>query len=86
MAEGDGEDYENTVNHKGAQLRWLERAPDKREVGGSSPLVPTILESRRLEATEASGKKQEIRPLCGEVVQTERISYPNVGLRHSHVH
>ena len=25
----------------GAQLRWLERTPDKREVGGSSPLVPT---------------------------------------------
>lgn len=24
----------------GAQLRWLERTPDKREVGGSSPLVP----------------------------------------------
>ena len=23
---------------------WLERTPDKREVGGSSPLVPTMLE------------------------------------------
>ena len=34
------------VNHKGAQLRWLERAPDKREVGGSSPLVPTSGKSR----------------------------------------
>ena len=25
----------------GAQLRWLERTPDKREVDGSSPFVPT---------------------------------------------
>ena len=25
----------------GSQLRWLERTPDKREVGGSSPLEPT---------------------------------------------
>ena len=24
----------------GLQLRWLERTPDKREVGGSSPLKP----------------------------------------------
>ena len=24
----------------GSQLSWLERAPDKREVGGSSPLEP----------------------------------------------
>ena len=30
----------------GASLSWLERTPDKREVGGSSPLVPTIGESR----------------------------------------
>ena len=27
----------------GSELRWLERAPDKREVGGSSPLEPTRL-------------------------------------------
>ena len=27
----------------GSQLRWLEREPDKREVGGSSPLEPTRL-------------------------------------------
>ena len=38
----------------GAQLRWLERTPDKREVGGSSPLVPTkrkieILRKKHLE-------------------------------------
>ena len=26
----------------GAELRWLERTPDKREVGGSSPLVPIL--------------------------------------------
>ncbi len=26
---------------KGSELSWLERAPDKREVGGSSPLGPT---------------------------------------------
>ena len=26
----------------GLQLSWLERTPDKREVGGSSPLRPTI--------------------------------------------
>ena len=25
----------------GLQLSWLERTPDKREVGGSSPLKPT---------------------------------------------
>ena len=25
---------------KGSQLSWLERTPDKREVGGSSPLDP----------------------------------------------
>ena len=25
----------------GTQLSWLEHTPDKREVGGSSPLVPT---------------------------------------------
>ena len=25
----------------GSQLRWLERAPDKREVDGSSPFEPT---------------------------------------------
>ena len=25
---------------KGLQLSWLERTPDKREVGGSSPLKP----------------------------------------------
>ena len=29
------------LHQKGSQLRWLERTPDKREVGGSSPLVPT---------------------------------------------
>ena len=28
----------------GSQLSWLERAPDKREVGGSSPLEPTNFE------------------------------------------
>ena len=27
----------------GLQLRWLERTPDKREVGGSSPPKPTII-------------------------------------------
>ena len=27
----------------GLQLSWLERTPDKREVGGSSPLKPTSL-------------------------------------------
>ena len=26
---------------EGLQLSWLERTPDKREVGGSSPLKPT---------------------------------------------
>ena len=32
----------------GRKLRWLERTPDKREVGGSSPPRPTILLSRNL--------------------------------------
>ena len=27
-------------SYKGLQLSWLERTPDKREVGGSSPLKP----------------------------------------------
>ena len=27
--------------YMGTQLSWLEHTPDKREVGGSSPLVPT---------------------------------------------
>ena len=31
----------------GAQLRWLERTPDKREVGGSSPLEPTTVRTNR---------------------------------------
>ena len=26
----------------GLQLRWLERTPDKREVDGSNPFMPTI--------------------------------------------
>ena len=29
--------------NKGLQLSWLERTPDKREVGGSSPLKPITL-------------------------------------------
>ena len=28
----------------GLQLSWLERTPDKREVGGSSPLKPTQID------------------------------------------
>ena len=31
----------NFVSETGTQLSWLEHSPDKREVGGSSPLVPT---------------------------------------------
>ena len=34
-------DEELHKTNAGAQLSWLERAPDKREVGGSSPLKPT---------------------------------------------
>ena len=34
---------ENPENN-GLQLRWLERAPDKREVDGSSPSRPTNTE------------------------------------------
>ena len=30
---------------KGLQLSWLERTPDKREVGGSSPLKPIGLKA-----------------------------------------
>ena len=29
------------LKQTGSQLSWLERAPDKREVGGSNPLEPT---------------------------------------------
>ena len=31
----------------GLQLSWLERTPDKREVGGSSPLKPIGVEAQR---------------------------------------
>ena len=30
----------------GSELRWLERAPDKREVDGSSPFEPTTQRKR----------------------------------------
>ena len=33
----------------GSKLRWLERTPDKREVGGSSPLEPTRLRKAVIE-------------------------------------
>ena len=33
----------NSHYEMGLQLSWLERTPDKREVGGSSPPRPTIL-------------------------------------------
>ena len=33
----------------GLQLSWLERTPDKREVGGSSPLKPTDIERYLIE-------------------------------------
>ena len=33
--------YPLSENLMGTQLSWLEHTPDKREVGGSSPLVPT---------------------------------------------
>ena len=43
----------------GLQLSWLERTPDKREVGGSSPLKPTGLnepEPRKVHNHEQQGK------------------------------
>ena len=39
----------------GSQLRWLERTPDKREVDGSSPFVPT-------NTSEKKDKAQSERP------------------------
>ena len=33
--------HETEWLNRGLQLSWLERTPDKREVGGSSPLKPT---------------------------------------------
>ena len=42
MVRTDERDTPKETN-MGSQLRWLERAPDKREVGGSSPLEPTKL-------------------------------------------
>ena len=47
------------ANFKGLQLSWLERTPDKREVGGSSPLKPTGLnepEPRKVHNHEQQGK------------------------------
>ena len=40
---------EDEGSETGSQLRWLERAPDKRKVGGSNPLEPTKkrIEKRR---------------------------------------
>ena len=43
----------------GAQLRWLERTPDKREVGGSSPLVPTKQTKRGLQKNGSNEKENE---------------------------
>ena len=45
LHQGRTEDERNDCrqDHRmGLQLRWLERTPDKREVGGSSPPRPTI--------------------------------------------
>ena len=49
----------------GSQLRWLERTPDKRKVGGSSPLEPTSSAScpkpkRFVEAETANQAKLDL--------------------------
>ena len=43
--------------YMGSQLRWLERAPDKREVGGSSPLEPTSGKLPQPNVDKASANK-----------------------------
>ena len=35
----------NSAAGTGPELRWLERIPDKDEVGGSSPPGPTVIKS-----------------------------------------
>ena len=44
--------FERTFSsgNRGLQLSWLERTPDKREVGGSSPLEPTNFAKANAEA------------------------------------
>ena len=61
----------------GAQLRWLERTPDKREVGGSSPLVPIKAAKRaaekngRMNGKETCEKAQvDGPPLCPSEMET----------------
>ena len=45
------------VNNKGLQLSRLERTPDKREVGGSSPLKPMHIFLNENERSEARIQK-----------------------------
>ena len=45
------------LSEMGSELSWLERAPDKREVGGSSPLEPTRSEARTGKARGTSAKQ-----------------------------
>ena len=60
----------------GLQLSWLERTPDKREVGGSSPLKPTGLnepEPRKVHNHEQQGKGP-LKPI-GLVIISQSILY-----------
>ena len=50
------ENKPSTDENAGSQLSWLERAPDKREVGGSSPLEPIVI-SKKMQAN----KQQEVK-------------------------
>ena len=41
----------------GSQLRWLERMPDKHEVGGSTPLEPTKCTLKTAQREEEASKE-----------------------------
>ena len=50
---------EDEGSETGSQLRWLERAPDKRKVGGSNPLEPTKLERAKYVENQIGEKQIE---------------------------
>ena len=59
---------------KGLQLSWLERTPDKREVGGSSPLKPTVEEStnRTLKTEYRRSKSKRLQTGNGNIFEKQK--------------
>ena len=59
----------------GLQLSWLERTPDKREVGGSSPLKPTDIERYLIKYKPNGGVAQLGEHLpCKQGVKSSNLS------------